>query len=184
MFADQYLATITIFAGNFAPRGWALCQGQLMAISQNEALFALIGTTFGGDGQTTFALPDLRGRVAIHPGQAPGMGSYELGEVGGSENVTMLVSQLPQHPHTFISAAGTPTGNNIAGTVADPTNAVPALVPTNSVYATAPTGNVMATFTCSTVTATAGQGQPISIISPYLAMNYVIALEGIFPSRN
>ncbi|NII28216.1 phage tail protein [Pseudoflavitalea sp. X16] len=184
MFAQPYLATITIFAGNFAPRSWALCQGQLMAISQNEALFALLGTTFGGDGVNTFALPDLRGRVAIHAGQAPGMSSYELGQVGGTENVTMLAANLPPHPHTLLTATGQPACHGTAGTVADPTNAVPALVFTNSVYATAPTGNVMATVTCSTFTAPAGQSQPISIISPYLAMNYVIALEGIFPSRN
>lgn len=184
MFADQYLATISIFAGNFAPRGWALCQGQLMSIAQNSALFALLGTTFGGDGQNTFGLPDLRGRVAIHAGQAPGMSPYELGQVGGTENITLLVANLPPHTHTLISATGQPAGNSNAGTVADPTNAVPALVSTNSVYATAPTGNVMATVTCSTVTAAAGQSQPVSIISPYLAMNYVIAVEGIFPSRN
>lgn len=184
MFADQYLATISIFAGNFAPRGWALCQGQLMAISQNEALFALIGTTFGGDGVNTFALPDLRGRVAIHPGQAPGMGSYVLGEMGGTENVTLLAANLPPHPHTLLTATGQPAANGSAGTVADPTNAVPAVVSTNNVYATAPTGNVMGTFTCSTFTAPAGQSQPVSILSPLLAMNYVIALEGIFPSRN
>ncbi|MBO9566677.1 MAG: phage tail protein [Niastella sp.] len=184
MFEDQYLANVAIFAGNFAPRGWALCQGQLISIAQNSALFSLIGTIYGGDGQVTFALPDLRSRVAIHQGQAPGRPNYVLGQVGGVENVTLVVGQLPAHTHPFVSAAGAPTVNTTAGTVSDPTNAVPALVSGTNAYAAASTGNVMATFTCNTNTVATGQNQPFAIQSPYLAMNYVICTEGIFPSRN
>ncbi len=184
MFEDQYLANVTIFAGTFAPRGWAFCQGQLISIAENSALFALIGTIYGGDGQVTFALPDLRSRVAIHAGQAPGFSNYELGQAAGVESVTLVTGQLPPHTHAFVSISGAPTVNTTAGTVSDPTNAVPALVSGTNAYAAASTGNVMATFTCNTNTAVTGQNQPFAIQSPYLAMNYVICMEGIFPSRN
>jgi microcystin-dependent protein len=184
MFTDPYLANVTIFAGNFAPRGWLFCQGQQLAISENEALFALIGTIYGGDGVNTFALPDLRGRVAIHPGQGPGLSNYVLGQVSGTESITLLASQLPSHAHAFTSATGNPGVNNGNGTAADPTNAVPAVVPGNSVYNTATSGTVLGQSTCNTNTAIAGQGFPVSILSPFLAMNYIIAVEGIFPSRN
>lgn len=184
MFADQYLANVAIFAGTFAPRGWSFCQGQVLSIAQNSALYALIGVTYGGDGVTTFALPDLRGRVAIHPGQGPGMSNYILGQMGGVENITLTAAQLPAHNHPLISITGNPTVNTTAGTVADPTNAVPAVVSTAQVYAAASTGNVMASFTCNTATRATGQGQPFDIRSPYLAMNYIICMEGIYPSRN
>ncbi len=184
MFEEQYLANITIFAGNFAPRGWALCQGQLISIAENSALFALIGTIYGGDGQETFALPDLRSRVAIHAGQAPGMSNYVLGQVGGTESVILIATQLPPHAHPFVSASGIPAASSNAGTLSDPTNAVPARVAATNVYAAASTGNAMATFTCSVTTAITGQNQPFALDSPYLAMNYVICTEGIFPSRN
>lgn len=184
MFTEPYLANITIFAGNFAPRGWAFCQGQLISIAENSALFSLIGTTFGGDGQTTFGLPDLRGRVAIHAGQAPGMNSYQLGESSGTENVTLLAAQLPPHTHAFVSATGNPTASNASGTVGDPTNAVPAVVPSNTVYSTAASGSILGVSTCITSTPATGNNFPVSILSPYLAMNYIIALEGIYPSRN
>src|SRR5215210_4172339 len=95
---DEFIAEIIMFGGNFAPRGWALCNGQILAIAQNTALFSLLGTTYGGNGQTTFALPDLRGRVPIHPGQGPGLSSYSLGQVGGTESVTLLTNNIPQFP--------------------------------------------------------------------------------------
>ncbi|AXY75047.1 phage tail protein [Paraflavitalea soli] len=183
MFVDQYLANVTIFAGNFAPRGWAFCQGQLMSISEYTALFALIGTTYGGDGQVTFALPDLRSRVAVHAGQAPGLSTYIIGQAAGTENVTILTTQLASHTHTFVSATGKPTANSAVGTVADPTNAVPAALSINA-YNSASSGSVMGTATCTATTAPTGQTNPTPIISPFLAMNYIIALEGIFPSRN
>src|SRR5438045_6226416 len=96
---DGVLAYVTLFAGNFAPRAWALCNGQILAISQNTALFSLLGTTYGGNGQTTFALPDLRGRVPLHPGQGPGLAPRSLGETAGTENVTLSTNQMPQHAH-------------------------------------------------------------------------------------
>lgn len=183
MFTQPYLAQVSIFAGNFAPRGWAFCQGQLMSISENSALFALIGTTYGGDGQETFALPDLRGRVAIHAGNAPGMSTYVLGQMAGTENVTVLAAQLPAHTHPYVSASGNPTANSGPGNVDDPHNAVPA-VPGLTMYNTATTSSVMGTTTCTANTPPAGQGLPIPIMSPYLVLNYIIALEGIFPSTN
>src|SRR3954469_16478812 len=103
MFTDPYIAQLTIFAGNFAPRAWASCNGQLMSISQNTALFSLIGTIYGGNGQTTFGLPDLRGRAAIHFGQGPGLTNIDIGEVGGTESVTLLTQHLPIHNHPFVS---------------------------------------------------------------------------------
>lgn len=184
MFEDQYLANVTIFAGNFAPRGWAFCQGQLVSIAQNSALFSLIGTIYGGDGQVTFALPDLRSRVAVHAGQMPGGSTYVIGEVAGVESVTLTTGQMAAHNHAFVSAAGNPTANSAAGALSDPTNAVPAVISAANVYAAAGTGSVMATFNCSTTTAPTGQNQPFTLQSPYLAMNYVICMEGIFPSRN
>lgn len=183
MFTEPYLANVTIFAGNFAPRGWAFCKGQLLSIAENSALFALIGTTYGGDGQVTFALPNLQSRVAIHAGQAPGLSSYIIGQIGGTESVTPTGNQLGGHTHPFVSATGKPTANSSVGTVADPTNAVPAVISVNA-YNTATSGAVMGAVTCTTTTAPAGQGGPLDIISPYLAMNYIIAVEGIFPSRN
>src|SRR5664279_4089451 len=113
---DPLLASILIFAGNFAPRGWALCNGQLMAINQNQALFSLLGTTYGGDGFTTFALPDLRGRVPIHMGQGPGLSNYIIGQTGGSENTTLLPTNLPPHTHPLIATSE-------PGSTSDPTNA-------------------------------------------------------------
>jgi microcystin-dependent protein len=122
MFVEPYLSNVTIFGGNFAPRGWMFCQGQLLAIAAYDALFALIGTTYGGDGQSTFALPDLRSRVAVHPGQGSGLSMYTLGQMGGVENVTLLSSNMPAHTHTVLTIAGNPGANNSAGTTDNPTN--------------------------------------------------------------
>jgi microcystin-dependent protein len=184
MFQDAYLSNVTIFAGNFAPRGWAFCQGQLMSIANYTALFALIGTTYGGDGINTFALPDMRGRAAVHAGQAPGLSSYILGQRAGTESVTLVVGNLPSHTHPLVSATGKPTANNTAGTVANPQGAVSAKLAATNIFNTASAGSVMGVSTCNTVTAPTGGSVPIAILSPYLAMNYIIALEGIFPSRN
>lgn len=184
MFTEPYLANVTIFAGNFAPRGWAFCRGQLLSISENSALFALIGTTYGGDGQVTFALPNLQSRVAIHAGQAPGLSMYIIGQMAGTESVIPTANQLGSHTHPFVSATGKPTANSSAGTVADPTNAVPAVLAATNLFNTASSGSVMGTATCTATTAPAGQGGPLDIVSPYLAMNYIIAVEGIFPTRN
>src|SRR5688572_5350285 len=125
--SEPFIGEIIMFAGNFAPRGWAFCSGQLLSIAQNTALFSILGTTYGGNGQTTFALPDLRGRCPVHQGQGPGLSNYSLGQVGGTESVTLIASQLPPHSHTVACSAndanlGLPEGN-FPGTTADNTYA-------------------------------------------------------------
>lgn len=153
---DPFLAEIRLFAGNFAPRGWAFCNGQILPISQNTALFALIGTYYGGDGKTTFALPDLRDRVPIHQGQGPGLSVRSLGEVGGAGSVQLTLAELPAHVHP---ASDLPATTNRA------TDAVPAA---GGRYTTAtPTGP-----------AAAHNNRP-----PFLGLAYIIALQGIFPPR-
>lgn len=181
--SDPYLGTVTIFAGNFAPMSWKLCQGQLLSIAEYTALFSLLGTTYGGDGQTTFGLPDLRGRTAIHQGQGAGLSNYTLGEMGGTENTTMVSSQLPAHNHISMSITGNPPGVSGTGNLSDPTNAVPANGGV-SIYGTSGDGSGMGVSNGTAQTPIAGGSQPFNIISPILAMNYVIAVEGIYPSRN
>jgi microcystin-dependent protein len=145
MFIDPYMANVTIFAGNFAPRSWMLCNGQLLAISQYDALFALLGTTYGGDGQTTFALPDLRSRMAVHNGQGSGLSSIQLGQTGGTESVTMTPATLPGHTHAFVSLTGAPAASTAAGSPADPTNNVPAVTTGINSYNTSGTGKLAPT---------------------------------------
>ena len=171
--ATPFIGQITLFAGNFAPRGWAFCNGQLLAISQNTALFSILGTTYGGNGQTTFALPDLRGRVPIHPGQGPGLSPYDLGQQGGTETVTLSVSSLPAHTHSV-----SPGATNGAQTTNRPARAVPAR---GGAYAASPSADASMAPTSSAAT---GGGQPHANTQPYLGLNYIIALEGIYPSRN
>lgn len=183
MFIEPYLGNVTVFAGNFAPRSWMFCQGQLLAIAQYDALFALIGTTYGGDGQVTFALPDLRSRVAVHAGQGSGLSNYVLGEMAGTENVTLLSAQLPMHNHTMISLAVKQSASTAtAGNGNNPTNAYPAAGA--NIYNNATDGSNMGSYSSMGVSPIAGSNQPVSIIQPYLAMNFIIAVEGIFPSRN
>ncbi|HEY0006878.1 MAG TPA: tail fiber protein [Pyrinomonadaceae bacterium] len=170
--SEPFLGQIIIVPYNFAPRGWAFCQGQILPIAQNTALFSLLGTTYGGNGQTTFALPDLRGRFPNGSGQGPGLSSYSLGQVGGTESYTMTVNNMPAHIHGLHSYAvkadpnaGTATGN---------------LLSNGNFYNTSP-GNVeMKPPGCDP----AGGNQPFAIMPPYLTLNFCIALEGIFPSRN
>lgn len=178
--SEPFIGEIIMFGGNFAPRGWALCNGQLLSIAQNTALFSILGTTYGGDGQTTFALPNLQGRVAIHPGQGPGLSPYVLGQIGGTENVTLTTNQMPLHTHTAtVNAAEAPqtvTDNPKGGVPAGSTGGP-------QVYGAAPDGAT--TMNAGMVTnAPAGGSQPFSIIQPYLCVNFIIALQGIFPSRN
>ena len=172
---------IIMFGGNFAPRGWALCNGQILSIAQNTALFSLLGTTFGGNGQTTFALPDLRGRTPVHTGQGPGLSSYSLGQVGGTESVTLLTNNLPAHTHSLnvnnaAANANTASSNYLAtsnGSFAgDP-------ITVNTFSNAAPNAAMGAQAIGAT-----GNNVPINNIQPYLAVNYIIALEGIYPSRN
>jgi microcystin-dependent protein len=166
--SNPFLGSIILFAGNFAPRGWAFCNGQILSISQNTALFSLLGTTYGGNGQTTFALPDLRGRVPNHSGQGPGLSSYDLGQNGGEEFVTLTLSQLPAHTHSQPATNGEQTTNR-------PNAALPAH---GGVYSNETDGSTLHPTT------PAGSGQPHDNLSPYLTLNYIIALEGIYPSRN
>jgi microcystin-dependent protein len=162
------------FGFNFAPKGWAMCNGQILSIAQNTALFSLLGTTYGGNGQTTFALPNLQSRVNIHFGQGPGLSAYALGQVAGSESVTLSVNNLAAHTHAFAPPC---VGDD--ATLGLPTGKSPATSGTN-VYAN-PTGN--ATMAPGN-TGLAGGSQPFAILPPYLAINWCIALQGIFPSRN
>jgi microcystin-dependent protein len=184
MFVEPYLATVTIFGGNFEPRSWMFCQGQLLSIAEYSALFALIGTTYGGDGQVTFALPDTRSRVVNHQGQGPGLSNYYLGQMSGSENITLLQSNLPAHTHTVASLTGNPGASTDTGTGTG--TAGPTVVPGQGVehYSTTNDGLNMGPYSFATTTPISGGSLPVNIVSPVLAMNYIIAVEGIFPSRN
>ena len=176
--AEPFIGQIILFAGNFAIRGYALCNGQILSIAQNTALFSILGTTYGGNGQTTFALPNLQGRVPIHFGQGPGLSPYDLGQVGGVEATTLLVTNLPAHNHLMRTSSS--DGNDSAPA---PTT-VPGVVKSGNTTANAYTnGAIDSNFNPNAISPT-GNNQPFSIIQPYLALNYQIALEGIFPSRN
>lgn len=174
--SEPFIAQIMMFGGNFAPRGWALCNGQILSIAQNTALFSLLGTTYGGNGQTTFALPDLRSRVPVHPGQGPGLSSYSLGQAGGSESVTLLQSNLPAAPPLQVNANAESTSSKAAGNF-------PAALSTGFGYAPTTDGTKLNVGVVTGGLA-GGNSIPVSILQPYLAVNFIIALEGIFPSRN
>ena len=172
--ADPFVAEIRIFPFNFAPRGWAFCNGQLLPLSQNTALFSLLGTTYGGNGQSTFALPNLQGSAPMHPGLGPGLSLHDLGETGGSQTVSLLESEMPSHSHTLNASSTTgtkslPTANSLART----SGATPYLPP-----AGAPLVAMSATSL-----AVAGGSQPHNNMMPYLTLNFNIALQGVFPPR-
>ena len=171
--ADPFVAEIRIFPFNFAPKGWAWCNGQLLPLSQNTALFSLLGTTYGGNGKSNFALPDLQGRAPMHRGQGPGLSLHDLGETGGSETVTLLESEIPSHPHGVMSNAApgnrtNPAGNSIAR-AATGTPYVPAEAPSAQL--------------ASQALAPAGGDQPHNNLQPYLTFYFNIALQGVFPPR-
>jgi|ERR1044072_679732 microcystin-dependent protein len=167
--AQPYVGEIRMFAGNFAIAGWMFCEGQLLPISENETLFNLIGTTYGGDGQSTFALPDLRGRIPIHQGNG-----FTLAETGGAEEITLTVSQIPSHTHNALGSTNTGTGTSPTSNVlCNLTGA------TNSGYGTdAPKTNLSPTSISGV-----GGSQPHTNFQPYLCVNYIISLFGIFPSQ-
>ena len=172
--ADPFVAEIRIFPFNFAPKGWAFCDGQLLPLSQNTALFSLLGTTYGGNGKSNFALPDFQGRAPMFWGQGPGLSLYDIGQTGGSETITLLESELPAHAHQASGGAGsgpTSPANNTWGAGAGRT---PPPVYTN----TAPNVN-MAAATVST----AGTSAPQNNMQPYLTLSFCIALQGVFPPR-
>ena len=168
--SDPYIGEIRMFAGTFNPRGWAFCDGQLLQVSQNDALFSLLGTIYGGDGRTTFALPDLRGRIPIHEGQGAGLSNRRLGSRGGSENVTLTANQLPSHSHALY-------GRNVKSTSDDPAGRMPAIT-ADDIYHNAPEG----TFSSQTVTNTGGGGSHVNL-QPALCLNFIIALVGQYPPR-
>lgn len=172
--SDPFVAEIRMFGCNFAPTGWAQCNGQLLPLSQNTALFSLLGTTYGGNGQSTFALPNLQGSVPVNSGQGPGLSDYFLGQSGGSETVTLLSTEMPNHPHAMMASSqpgedATPTAEALARSV----NA--------SLYQ--PTTNANVVPLSGQAVAPAGSSQPHNNMMPYLVINFCIALQGIFPPR-
>lgn len=177
---EPYIGQIILFAGTYAPLQWEICDGRLLPIAQYEALFTIIGTTFGGDGQTHFALPDLRGRAPVGPGQGPGLSNYEYGQVGGANSVTLGANNLPPHTHQVAMNAAISTGN---GSVNTPNSAIPANSPSQNIYhAPGATSGMMGGVSASADPA--GGSLPVDIQQPYLAMYYVICTEGIYPSRS
>lgn len=173
--SEPFIAEIKIFGGNFAPRGYAFCDGQILPISQNTALFSLVGTTYGGDGRSTFGLPDLRGHGTMHPGRGPGLTPRRLGEKLGSETVTLTEAQLPNHSHSF-NATPAPAGE--VGPTA--TNYAARTGGQNAIYSTsAPDVDLSAQ-----AVGTAGGGQAHANLQPALVLNFIIALQGLYPSRS
>ncbi len=172
--ADPFVAEIRIFPFNFAPKGWAFCNGQILPLSQNTALFSLLGTTYGGDGKSNFALPNLQGRAPMHPGQGPGLSGHDLGETGGSDTVMLLESEMPLHYHgiraqnvllgTVINPAGNTLSRPASGNLYDTTSPVPVAMSDNALGAT-------------------GGDQSHNNLMPYLTLNFCIAMQGVFPSR-
>jgi microcystin-dependent protein len=182
---EGYIGEIRYFAATFAPRNWAYCDNSTLSIAQNTALFSILGTTYGGNGQTTFCLPDMRGRVAIGVGQSGGTSNYTEGELYGSNTVTMTNSNLPSHNHTVASAViKLPADNSGSAPTSNPVGACFGPASTDDYNETATPGAHMAMMVTNLSAAPSGGGQPISIRQPYLGMNYVICLYGIFPSRN
>lgn len=179
---EPFLGQIMAVGFNFAPRGWALCNGQLLAISQNTALFSLLGTMYGGDGRTTFALPDLRGRAPIHYGTGPGLSPHVIGQKSGSETTTITVGNLPSHSHTFNVGTADASQNDatIGAMLTSPV--IPDGRSVTDVNGYAP-GTPTTSLNSATVGNT-GSSLPFNNMPPYIVINYVIALQGIFPSRN
>ncbi|MEA5461200.1 tail fiber protein [Arcicella sp. LKC2W] len=173
-----YLGMLAIFGFNFPPRGWAYCNGQLISIAQNSALFALLGTYFGGDGVTTFALPNLQSRVPIGMGQGSGLSSYFIGQAAGTQTVTLISTEMPAHTHFMTASGDGPTQATAQGASLASQSRTGDTMPV--IYANGATTPVP----MSSTTTIAGGNQPHNNIQPYLAMNFCIALEGIFPSRN
>ncbi|NVB39024.1 phage tail protein [Pseudenhygromyxa sp. WMMC2535] len=169
---EPFIGQIIIFAGNFAPRGWAMCHGQLLSISENTALFSILGTTYGGNGKTTFGLPDLRGRVPISAGDGPGLSVHTLGQKSGAEQVTLSAANMPSHNHSLNVFSGDAKQSSASGNVLG--DAQTQVYSSDSPNATASEHAI----------ANTGGSQPVSTMQPYLAINYIIALQGLYPSRS
>ncbi len=188
---EVFLGSIQIFGFNYPPNGWANCNGQLLSLSQNSALFALLGTTYGGNGQNTFGLPDLRGRAALNMGQSPGLSNYAIGEMAGVENTALTIANLPAHNHPATATLGVQVASA-------PSNVVPAPTDTNKYLGAGPNGGQGSATIWSDALGTAvnlggtsgtvqvgvaGSNVPLSVLNPYLVLNFCIALQGIYPSR-
>ena len=176
--SDPFLGEIRIFAGNFAPYGWAFCHGQILPIVQNTALFSILGNTYGGDGRTTFALPNLQGRIPLHFGQGPGLSSRSLGEQVGTESVSLTQNQMPSHIH-----AGSALNAANAGTNNQPENNLLGKIVRTNLYST-PDAALQNMAEGSLTLQASGSGQPHSNMQPYLTLNFIIALSGIYPPRS
>ena len=170
--SQPFIGEVRIFGGIFAPAGWAMCNGQIMSIAQNTALFSIVGTTFGGDGESTFGLPILQARAPIHVGQGPGLSNRDLGDVGGEPSVTLSTAQIPAHTHLLETAAAASTGTPDATVALSPSS-------NGNIYRPATNLVPMAAALSST-----GSGVPHENRQPYLGLNFIIALQGIFPARN
>ena len=171
--SEPFIAEVRIFAGNFAPRGWAFCDGQLLPVSQNTALFSLIGTTYGGDGRTTTALPNMQGRAPMHPGRGPGLTSRRLGERGGAETITLSEAQMANHPHGLSAtvsrgSASQPQGNAFNRSVGDTAYHAPTSL----------------TGMSPSMASNSGGSQAHNNMQPFLTLNFIIALVGLYPSRS
>lgn len=173
--ADPFVAEIRIFPFNFAPRGWAFCDGQLLPIAQNTALFSLVGTSYGGNGQTTFGLPNLQGRMAMSSGQGPGLSPRSLGEAGGSPAVTLAPDQIPAHSHQLMATASADSASPAGRAMS------PALSATNTAVPVYKNGSTRVAMSSQAVAPVGGQ--PHNNMPPYLALNFCIALQGVFPPR-
>lgn len=172
---DPFIGQVVMFAGDFPPIGWAYCDGQLLSINQYSALFSILGTRYGGDGVSTFALPDLRGRVPVHPGHGPGLSEYRLGEKGGAETVTLTTNQLPGHSHSLNASVG-PASQSSAED-----NILASQSPSSGV--TTYTSDTPSTQLSSASISSTGGGQPFDILQPYTCVHFIIAMQGIYPSR-
>ncbi len=173
---DPFVAEIRIFPFNFAPKGWAFCDGQILPLSQNTALFSLLGTTYGGDGKSNFALPDMQGNAPMHPGQGPGLSLHDLGETGGSETVTLLESEIPAHSHFMRAHNGDQADHQVPG----PTTSLAQSANGNAYQST--TNSNLAQLSDQILTP-AGGDQPHNNMQPYLTLNFCIALQGVYPPR-
>ena len=174
---EPFIGQIMMFGGNFAPRGWALCDGQLLPIAQNSALFSILGTTYGGDGKTTFGLPDLRGRAPMHAGHGPGLSARQLGQKSGSETNTLTTNQIPSHKHGLNASNEPGSINTAAGNSLGSFGQ--SLPPSGPYTSSSPNTPMNAGAIGST-----GGGQPVNNMQPFQVVNFVIALQGIFPSRS
>jgi microcystin-dependent protein len=182
MASDPFIAEIALYSFNFEPRGWALCNGQILSISQNTALFSLIGTMYGGNGQTTFALPNLQGKCVIAPGQGPGLSYRNIAEVGGSVSVSLTALQIPSHTHSVQTTLKTANPSSPTDVTANPIDNFPAASTVNLYSDTAGAGT-MTPLNVDVQVASAGGSLPHNNMQPYLTINFCIALQGLYPAR-